>query len=151
WLAAETAESFMASLQHIAEQLQLPEQQVAEQARIVRAIQRWLEEHSGWLLIGDNVEDVDVVQTVLPHVQQGTLLLTTRHQTLGPLAEPLPLQPMSSEESRTLVLRRARLLNGPALATASLERTLPETPFTPATIELVNLLEGLPLALDQAG
>jgi tetratricopeptide (TPR) repeat protein/transcriptional regulator with XRE-family HTH domain len=134
WLAAETAEGLMTSMQQIAEQLQLPERQAPEQPQVVAAVQRWLIRHVDWLMIADNVEDLDLLQAVLPSSQHGSLLLTTRRPTLGTLAEMLEVPPMSGEEGITLVLQRAHLLTKPVAAT-----------------ELVTHLEGLPLALDQAG
>ncbi|MDQ2903389.1 MAG: FxSxx-COOH system tetratricopeptide repeat protein [Chloroflexota bacterium] len=151
WLAAETTESFMTSLQYLAGQLQLPQHPAAEPAQMVAAIQLWLATHSNWLLIGDNVEDGDLLQTILPPVHHGAILLTTRRQTLGPLAEPVELPPMNCEEGVTLLLRRARLLNRPTTDVAMLQETLTNNPSSPAAAELVKLLEGLPLALDQAG
>lgn len=149
WLAAETAESLMTSLQQIAEQLKLPECQAAEQSQMIAAVQRWLATHPGWLLIGDNVEDFDLLRTVLPPVQQECSLLTTRHQALGTFAESLELRPMNGEEGVTLLLRRAKLLNGFAPGAVLSQKEILRA--NPAVAELVMFLDGLPLALDQAG
>jgi tetratricopeptide (TPR) repeat protein len=148
WLAAETTESLMRSLQVIAEALELPERNIGQQAQMVAAVQRWLSTHAGWLLIGDNVEDLNLLQTVLPPRRSGALLLTTRRQALGLLADPLELPPMSHEEGVALLLRRARQLSA-FVPGAALPQDMPL--LTPAAAELVTLLEGLPLALDQAG
>src|SRR5581483_4036558 len=149
WLAAETTESLMTSLQQIANQLQLPERQAQEQAQMVAAMQRWLVTHTGWLVIADNVEDVELLSSLLPGLGQGALLVTTRRQALGPLAQPLELPPMSTEEGATLVLRRAKQLQ--ASEAVHPQEPLPQTPLFAEAAELVYLLEGLPLALDQAG
>lgn len=140
WLAAETLESLMGSVQRIAEELQLPERQSIERAKIVAAVQRWLASHTGWLMIADNVEDLDLLQGVLPATRQGALLFTTRHQTLGTLAEMVEVPPLTNDEGVMLVFRRAHH---------------PDTRGAGGEVEaaevLANLLEGLPLALDQAG
>ncbi len=149
WLAAETAESLMTSLQWIAALLYLPEHQATEQSRMVAAVQRWLMANPGWLLIADNVEDADLLQTVLPPVRQGVLLLTTRRQALGALAEPLELPSMSDEEGIMLILRRARWLTPSLTELPPRQEKLKEIPA--GAQELVAYLEGLPLALDQAG
>lgn len=94
WLAAETAESLVMSLQRIADRLQLSERQAAEQSQMITAVQEWFATHPGWLLIGDDVEDLDLLRAVLPPASpQGALLLTTRHQALGTLAKPLERRP----------------------------------------------------------
>jgi hypothetical protein len=103
--------------------------------------------HSDWLLIADNVEELELLQTVLPSRREGALLLTTRHQALGPLAEALEVPPLSREEGFCLLLARAKLLWGMAPP----HTVPPETPITTGATELVTLLEGLPLAVDQAG
>lgn len=149
WLAAETAESLMASLYEIAELLELPARQAAEQSHMAAAVQRWLATHPGWLLIGDNAEDLTLLRSVVPSIQQGALLLTTRHQALGTFADALEVLPMSNEEGVTLLLRRSKQLHGmPPGAILSHQEILHAHP---AAEELVTLLNGLPLALDQAG
>jgi tetratricopeptide (TPR) repeat protein/transcriptional regulator with XRE-family HTH domain len=146
FLAAETDESLQASLQQIANQLQLPERQEAPPSQLIAAVQRWLATHRGWLLIADNVEDLDRLQPILPGAQQGALLLTTRSLMLGPLAHVLELPAMSSQEGVALLLRRARCVQASAPGNALLDQR-----DTDAAVEVVHLLERLPLALDQAG
>lgn len=145
WLMAENAESVMRSLQRIADLLQLPERRAVGQEKMVTSVLRWLTVHKGWLLIVDDVEDLELLQGVLPSTRQGAILLTTRAQALGTLAELLVVPPMPTEEGAMLVLRRARII---AVQSTDALASLPQTP---AATELVDLLDGLPLALDQAG
>jgi tetratricopeptide (TPR) repeat protein len=151
WLAAETVESLMSSIQQIAEQLQLPERQTAEQAQVLRAVQRWLDSQEDWLLIADNVEDLDLLETVLPSRRQGAVLLTTRQQAVGLLAQAVQVSPLNQQESVSLLLARARLSRSTAPGAAPREVSSLETSATRGASELVTLLEGLPLAVDQAG
>jgi tetratricopeptide (TPR) repeat protein/DNA-binding XRE family transcriptional regulator len=150
WLAAETSETLLVSLQQIAEVLQLPVRQEAEQMRLVADVRRWLSAHRDWLLIGDNVEDVDLFQSVLPPARQGAILLTTRLQALSTLAEGLEVPPMSHEEGSALVARRVKRLHFPGAANGQSKAALSPDEAAAAS-SLVKLLEGLPLALDQAG
>ena len=151
WIDAETIEHIMTSLLRIAELLQLPERREADQQRIVAAVQRWLSTHSQWLLIWDNVEDLELLQHQLPWTRQSAVLVTTRHQALGTLARGMDLAPMGREEGMLFVLRRAKVLE----PEASIERmyqlavTIP-TEYAAAE-KLVQAMGGVPLAIDQAG
>src|SRR5262249_13435214 len=128
----------MASVQQIADLLHLPEHQAADQSQVLAIVRRWLVSHAGWMVIADNVEDPDLLQRVLPPARQGALLLTTRHQTLSTLAQPLDVPPLNQEEGIALLLQRTHL---PDLSPVAAE----------AARKLIHLLVGLPLALDQAG
>lgn len=86
WIEAETIERTLFSLQRIAELLQLPERAATDQPRIIEAVQRWLVTHDQWLLIWDNLEDLELPHRLLPPTRQSTLLFTTRRQALGTLA-----------------------------------------------------------------
>ncbi|GHO90628.1 tetratricopeptide repeat protein [Reticulibacter mediterranei] len=147
WLRAETTESLMNSLQDIANLLQLPEHQQEEQLQMVKAVQRWLSTHADWLVIGDNIEELDLLQSVIPLHREGSMLFTTRRQALGMLAEPLELTAMDKQEGVELLLRRAKRFPSSLSADA--------LPVSASNIsdaeELVKQLGGLPLALDQAG
>jgi tetratricopeptide (TPR) repeat protein/transcriptional regulator with XRE-family HTH domain len=151
WIAAETHESIIASLLYIADLLQLPGRGEADQLRTIIAVHRWLSSHKEWLLICDNVEDFDLLFRFLPPTYQGALLLTTRNPVLGTLARKVELMSMSQEEGMLFLLRRSGVLPADAtnLQMHELAEDCADTYTT--TRELVKMMEGLPLALDQAG
>jgi hypothetical protein len=151
WIFAESAETILGSIVTLAELLQLPERQEADQQRIVAAVQRWLSTHSQWLLVFDNVEDLRLLQGFLPATHQGAVLITTRRQALGTLAQGIELSPMKPEEGLLLLLRRAKVL-GPQAGLSQLEELeVQRHGEYQAAQQLVAAMDGLPLALDQAG
>src|SRR5260221_2763677 len=81
----------------------------------------------------------------LPIGERGHIILTTRAQAAGAIANPLDVEKMDSHEGTLLLLRRARVLARDGL----LEQVSP-TDLTTAQA-IVNEVDGLPLALDQAG
>lgn len=151
WIEAETMERVQFSLQRIARLLQLPECTAPDQQRMVEAVQRWLSAHPQWLLIWDNLEDLELPSRMLPPSRQGTLLFTTRRQALGTLARRIDLLPMEHEEAILLLLRRAKVLELES-TDEQVQRQAASRPdeYTAAS-DLVTTLGGLPLALDQAG
>ena len=151
WIRAEAAESIISDFLSIAESLQLPERNNEDHRRAVVAVQHWLSMHGQWLLIWDNVEDLALLDRFLPSTRQGAILITTRCQTLGTLACGLDLFPMEQKEGMLFLLRRAKMLE--AEATCEDMRHLAESrpgEYAVAS-ELVEIMGGLPLALDQAG
>jgi len=151
WIAAETDEQTIASLLRIAEVLQVPGRNDKDQQWVVGAIHQWLNSHSGWLLIWDNVEDLDVLQRFLPPTRQGAVLITTRCQALGTLVQGLDLLPMQQEEGIRFLLRRAKVLDAQADVEQERQFAARRPAQYQAGVELVEVLGGLPLALDQAG
>ena len=145
WLNAATQETLQAGLLTLAEVLQLPEKEARDHPRVLQAVKQWLTGHQDWLLILDNADEVKLMRDLLPPEGTGHLLLTTRAQALGPLAERLEVETMGMAESTLLLLRRARLLApGMFLDQASSEQL--------AAAEAIAIeLDFLPLALDQAG
>ena len=75
---------------------------------MVAAVQLWLSTHGQWLLIWDNVEDLDLLPCFLPSTRSGAMLFTTRLRVLGTLARGLDLLPMEQEEGMVFLLRRAK-------------------------------------------
>src|SRR5450432_1764356 len=143
WISAETDENIVSSMIAIALLLNLPEKQEQDQEKIVTAVTHWLNNHSDWLLIIDNVEDPALVKLFLPPVRSGALLFTTRLQTLGTLAQILTLPFLTPYEGIDLLLHRARSHSLEALP-------LPEEENAAAQI-IVQEMGGHPLAIDQAG
>ncbi len=149
WIRAETEGQIVASLLHIAETLQLPGRDDTDQQQVIAVLQRWLSTHRQWLLIWDNVEDLALLDRFLPPVRQGAILITTRSQALGTLAQGINLSPMEPKEGMLFLLRRAKVLPPEAFEWDQLIVRLPDA--YEAAVELVTILGGLPLALDQAG
>jgi len=145
WINADTMESILASYTALAALLDLPEQHDLDQQKAVTAVNRWLCTHREWLLIVDNVEDHEQIVSMLPTSPEGCLLFTTRRQTLGTLAYPLEMERMSQEEGVRFLLYRSRRL--------SLDEPLDHCSYAEVMEagEIVRAMEGLPLALDQAG
>jgi tetratricopeptide (TPR) repeat protein/transcriptional regulator with XRE-family HTH domain len=145
WVSAETTESLFASFASLADVLNLPERDEPDQHKMVRAIIRWLGNHKDWLLVFDNVEDLALLQTFLPASRYGSVLLTTRLQTLGTIAQRIAVKPMDAEEGLIFLLQRAKLLR-PGMPSSHL------APIDVLSAQaIVEMTGGLPLALDQSG
>ncbi|MBO0782547.1 MAG: helix-turn-helix domain-containing protein, partial [Ktedonobacteraceae bacterium] len=151
WIGAETAESLALSLLRVAETLQLPQRGEKDQQRVIAAVRNWLMEHDQWLLICDNVEDLEVMDRFLPPRRRGAVLLTTRLQVVGTRARRIPLLPMEQEEGVLFLLRRANMLEAEATAEHVHSFAVQHPSQYAAAAELVTVTGGLPLALDQAG
>jgi tetratricopeptide (TPR) repeat protein/transcriptional regulator with XRE-family HTH domain len=145
WLRAENGETLLADLLALADLLGLPEREQRESQRIVEAVKTWLRTHRDWLLILDNIEDLSLVSTIVPVHHAGHVLLTMRGQATGMLAQSLEMQKMEEREAALFLLRRAKYL----AAEASLEDA--SAADCDRALEIARLLDGLPLALDQAG
>ncbi|MGO8950748.1 MAG: tetratricopeptide repeat protein [Ktedonobacterales bacterium] len=151
WIGAETDEQIVSSLLRIAEVLQLPEREDHDQQRAVAAVQRWLNAHHDWLLIWDNVEDLALLNRYLPSARAGANLITTRSHSLGTLARSIDLLPMECAEGMLFLLQRAKIIEPEAGIQHVKQLALSQPEKYAAAKELVEVVDGLPLALDQAG
>jgi tetratricopeptide (TPR) repeat protein len=145
WARAESHEALTSSFVEIAGLLELPQKDEQDQTITVQAVKRWLQDYHGWLLILDNADEPKIVRDFLPTKFDGHILLTTRVQALGGLAQRIEVDTMEQDIGALLLLRRAGLVaHNASLDTAAL------ADITVAK-EITKELGGLPLALDQAG
>ncbi len=145
WLRA-TPEHFASDVLRIATLLHLPAvKKPQEPSQLVRAIVRWLLQHTRWLLILDNVQEEIALGDLLAAAGTGHILLTTRVKAIADLASPLELHELPPEEGALLLLRRAKIILSDAEldAAADLDRTIAR--------DLSRIMGGLPLALELAG
>ena len=145
WVAAETVDTLFSSFITIAELIKLPEREEKDYLKIVKAVLRWFTAHDEWLLIFDNVEDTSILKPFLPASRQGALLITTCLRALDGLALAFELLPFPIEEGIRFLLHRSRLID----LSQPLEDLSPDLMKTAQ--RLVEMMDGLPLALDQAG
>lgn len=144
WVRAASRETLVADFVALAQLLSLPGQDAQDQMLIVATVKRWLEQHEGWLLILDNADDMALLSDFLPGEYKGHLLLTTRSQALGRIATSIPVEKMELSEGIEFLLRRAKLLS-PDESLESVSQAL-----RTSAQRLVEELDGLPLALEQA-
>ncbi|HET8910996.1 MAG TPA: NB-ARC domain-containing protein, partial [Ktedonobacteraceae bacterium] len=145
WARADSRQLLLSSLVEIAQRLSLPESNDQDQFLIVDAVLRWFRSHTGWLLIFDNVDDLSTAEPYIPSQGSGHILLTTRAHALGGFAQSVRVSKMEPDTGALLLLRKAGLL--PTQATLEQAQTADWGLAWAISLEL----DGLPLALDQAG
>ena len=140
WSRADSQLALRTGFAEIARTLNLPEKESQNPDDAVRAVVRWLESKSGWLLIFDNADAPEMVKEFRPRNPEGRVLLTSRAQvfdTLG-IVKPFEIDVMLPEEALGFLFTRAGREDGNAA-----ERE--------AAARLAEELAYLPLALEQAG
>jgi tetratricopeptide (TPR) repeat protein len=145
WTLADTLESLISGYVTIAGLLNLPEKNEQDQVLVVKAVQRWLMTHTRWLLIFDNADDLTMVLEFFPPVGRGHILLTARAQATGALASRIAVETMDREESIFFLLKRAMAL-GPDVPLSEAKQQ-----DYAAAKEIVEVVDGFPLVLDQVG
>ena len=130
----------------MAGRLGLAESSEKDQSVAVEATKRWLDEHEGWLLVLDNVEDYAVVRDLARKASANGhhVVITTQSSALGPIGRQ-KLSPMDHEQGALLLLLRANRLAADAPLSAA------DPKDAALAREISEEVGGLPLALDQAG
>jgi len=145
WINSSSEEEILSDLIKIAERLRLQVKDEHDRVIVVNTMRNWLENTTKWLLIFDNVEDLLAINTLLPAKNVGHIIITTRIQATGTIAQSVIVEKMHEDESGLFLLRRAKVI----INEASLDSVAPSDAVKAK--EIVSLLDGLPLALDQAG
>jgi tetratricopeptide (TPR) repeat protein len=91
------------------------------------------------------MEDLQVVEPFLPGDGRGHIIFTTRVHALSAIAQFMEVQKLGTETGALLLLRRAHILapQAPLELASQADRSIAS--------QIVEELDGLPLALDQAG
>ncbi|HEU5375789.1 MAG TPA: TIR domain-containing protein [Ktedonobacteraceae bacterium] len=145
WMDAETAEDLLASFKTAAELLKRPTAHLQNMQSLLASMHEWLRNTTDWLLILDNADNLAQMEPFLPQSARGHLLLTTRATAMGLLAQPLALPLLPPDDGALCLLRRANAIPW----TGQLSDASPAS--VKAARELSQLMDGLPLALEQAG
>lgn len=145
WVHADSHEILVAQFAGLASHLGLPNQTDTDHSRLAKAVKRWLEEEKEqvWLLILDNVDDIQVVKEFLPMRGKGSTLLTTRLHAVGKHIHKIELDKLSREEG--ILFLQSRISAGGEQGLVTFSQSEHQ-----AAEQLYMLMDGLPLALDQA-
>jgi tetratricopeptide (TPR) repeat protein len=145
WARATTRDMLTSDFVTLAELLHLSQKNVKEQHEVIAAVKEWLVSHLNWLLILDEVDDLSMIRDFLPLHCPGHIILTTREHNVGGIAGRIEMERMDKEEGALLLLRRSSLLASHELLH---QATAVEQSQAAA---IVAAVDGLPLALNQAG
>jgi serine/threonine protein kinase len=124
-----------------ADLLDLPEREDPAESEVKAAVLRWLRDNSGWLLILDNVDTKEALLAVtrlLPALTEGRVLITSRRRDWPPGVHRQPIDVIPLPAATDFLLKR----------TVKERRREPDD--VPQALRLAELLDGLPLALEQA-
>lgn len=125
----------------LAEELKIPG--LGAEQRPVPAVHAQLASWPGcWLLIFDNASDWNSLRDFLPRAGRGRILITTQNSTDWPPEDLLKVRKLDQKAAADFLIRRCSNRAGPARADDENRR---------AAVELADELDGLPLALEQAG
>jgi transcriptional regulator with XRE-family HTH domain len=148
--ADETA--LVRSYDDLAHLLELPDLDERDLNQSVRAVKQWLKRHTNWLLIMDNADDLELARSFFPSRRQGHILLTTRSQFARKIgARQIVLDKMEPEEGMLFLLRRSKVLEDDEVLKDETKLDTVAADIREPALKLVELLDGHPLALDQAG
>ncbi|MEX2015658.1 MAG: tetratricopeptide repeat protein, partial [Candidatus Hydrogenedentales bacterium] len=144
FVSADTPESLRRNLAELAGALvlNLPEKDAKEEEVRLAAALRWLQNHPKWFLILDNVdteEAAKAVEEMLHRLHGGHVLITSRIQKWSGAIQPIDLDVLAEEDAAAFLLERTES-----------KRTKSPTDEADAA-ELARTLDGLALALEQAG
>lgn len=145
WVRADSHELLFSDFAALAELLNLPEKKDPDQNHSIIAVKHWLETNTSWLLVFDNVEDPKTIKSILPSTTKGHILLTTRSYIEENSVSSIELDTLKTDEGTLFLLRRARIISSDGLLSDANEAE------RVAASEIASELDGLPLALDQAG
>jgi nucleoside phosphorylase len=145
WVRAVTEAELITDFQSAARLLKCPEDRLHKRESLLQTMTDWFMTNTEWLLILDNADNIALIEPFLPKAARGHILLTTRTQATGAVAQQVELENLNPDDGALCILRRANLLpwNGRLRDTSGAKAAAAKT--------LSQLMDGLPLALEQAG
>jgi len=145
WARANTRDRLILDYMALAESLGIGNKRDESQEHIIAAVKQRLAKERNWLLLFDDVGEISSIDDFVPIEHDGHILLTTRSQAVGTSARKIEVEEMNIEEGVQFLLRRAGVRESEGGTNTVLESERRNAS------DLVSLLGGLPLALDQAG
>ncbi len=140
-VSADVTESLINNVAALCTALNLPEEQPEEQNTRYRKALRWLKDNSGWILIldkADTREAVAAVEKLLPSLNAGHVIVTSRVNEWNHAVETLPLHELSPEAAVEYLLH------------TTLDKRASNTTDQTDAAALAKVLGYLALGLEQA-
>ena len=143
WTNANSELSLQDGFCEIAKVIKLPVAGDKDVNTIVDSVKHWLFSNQDWLLILDNLDDLNLIHKYIPLNPKGKVLVTTLKNATGSVAYNLPIYKIELDAAILLLMKRAKLTQQ-----SSVDKSIPDYE---SAKQIVLELDCLPLALDQAG
>ena len=131
WVRSEEPATLGDDYRELAAELNLPP--IEDPREVVKAVRTWLEQNGDWLLVFDNAQRFVDLKDYLPKASGGHVIITSRNQSWGNVAEMLSVDVFTPKESVEFLRKRTGQKDDEAAKA------------------LAEALGNLPLALEQAG
>jgi tetratricopeptide (TPR) repeat protein len=145
WLNASSRTMLSTYVNSLADQLSLPNAMRENERQFFAACKQWLRDRPRWLLVLDQIEDMTLIDLMVPPSSNGHVLLTMRKPNTWKGALDLPVPSLDVEAGALLLLRRIQILQAQSPLKQAPEKMVHQAK------EIARALDGFPLALDQAG
>ncbi|MBH0328791.1 hypothetical protein ABH14_03100 [Brevibacillus brevis] len=132
WFQADDTASIIASIEQFLVEVGMPIKDEKENNIAISVLHSWMNSNAHWLFIFDNVESQGIIEKYIPISFQGNIIVTSRNPNWS-LYLPLVLDKLNQQEASIFLLKRI------------------QKPEDSNLYLLVERLDGLPLALEQAG
>lgn len=140
WVSAASRAELLSDYQKIAKTIGMTATEDSDPERVATEVLEWLESRGNWLLVLDNVDDANVIDSHLPRLgSTGHTLITTRaSDTTGLEAQGLKVDVFLEDDAQQLLLLRAGFIHD------TCEKAKAEA------LKIVKELGFLALAIEQA-
>lgn len=139
WISAVSETTLLSSFQEIARRTQcVPNTDALSPSEVAKNVLWWLNRQQKWLLVIDNLDNLEVVDSYLPDASLGKhTLITTRNQHCHHIpAEGLEVKELDIQDATELLVTRSNVGQTPEILNEARS--------------IVNELGCLPLAIEQA-
>lgn len=114
WLRSEETSTLLSDYAQLATKL-YPESGEVKDLNIAKdAVKTWLKKNSEWLLIFDNAQKPEQIKDFLPDDGLGHVIITSRNQEWGALAQNFPINSFPRDESIKFILNKTNQLDNEA-------------------------------------
>ncbi len=108
WLPSEEPAKLSVEYGALAKALDLPIKDSPNIPEVARAVRRWLDQNSGWLLVFDNASSPDELLEFRPQGETGHVIISSRNQNWGTTSKPLTVKVWPRDEAVDFMLKRTR-------------------------------------------
>jgi hypothetical protein len=108
WVKASDQDAIVQDYLELAQVLGFPAPNEINQRDLVRGVRRWFEAHTNWLLVFDDVRQMDDLGEFYPRSQTGHVLITSRQSDWAGFGRRLDVSALSREDAVEFLLRRTQ-------------------------------------------
>lgn len=111
WIRSDTNSNLYHDYRAIGESVSVINDNDKDYEKCIKTVNKWLKDNNNWLIIFDNCEEYNQIESYIPHNKIGHIIITSKNPNWNKISNPIKLIGFTDKEAVKFLMKRTNIEN----------------------------------------